>query len=84
MLMDFLEQRSLFASERVPFLDIRLVSEFLDVLEAERNAWRKRKQLLFHNNFGSEFTSGTSPTLFAMSVMVRAQSPFGCIAFLLP
>ena len=68
MLREFLSDRSLFASSKAPFLEINQVTEFLDALEAERDAWRRRKQLQFHTNFGSEFTSGTSPTLFAMTV----------------
>jgi hypothetical protein len=69
LLREFLKERTLFAPRsKEPFLDITQVTEFLDVLETERNAWRRQKQLLFHPYFGSEFTSGTSPTLFAMMV----------------
>ena len=72
VLRPFLQQRDLFVAPKAPQVQqMSTVTEFLDVLELERNAWRRQKQIHFHQNFGSEFTSGTSPTLFAMTVMVR-------------
>jgi hypothetical protein len=51
--------------------NLETVSAILNVLEAERRAWLWAKRTSFHPNFGSEFTSGTRPTLFASLVMVR-------------
>lgn len=70
-LRPFLSDRGLFVAPKAPFLGGNGVTEYLDILETERNAWRREKQHIFHRNFGSEFTSGTSPTLFAMTVLVR-------------
>jgi hypothetical protein len=74
-LRPFLSSRQLFVAPKAPFLGGNGVTEYLDILEAERNAWRREKQHIFHTNFGSEFTSGTSPTLFAMTVLV------GCVSY---
>jgi hypothetical protein len=54
--------------------DLTTVSDVLNVLEAERRAWLWAKRQSFHPNFGSEFTSGTRPTLFASLVMVRSDA----------
>jgi hypothetical protein len=50
------------------------VTNYLDMLEEERRSWLWVKRESFHTNFGSEFTTGTRPTLFASLVMVRATS----------
>lgn len=68
MIRAFLADRDLFVNPKTPYVDTDKVTELLDLLEAERDAWRKQKQGLFHANFGSEFTSGTSPTSFALMV----------------
>ncbi len=47
------------------------VTQYLDLLESARKGWQRAKRECFHANFGSEFTSGTYPTLFASTVMVR-------------
>ena len=78
-LQEFLSDRTLFARPLVRPMpgtpgaqsSAHTVTNYLDLLEEERRSWLWAKRESFHSNFGSEFTTGTRPTLFASLVMVR-------------